>query len=376
MASKKVTSQEASEMQQVQEQIASLQGSLNAVLALLQEKGPSIVKASDRDWQDMTRTEHVVTTGDTLQAETEASRLKDDLQQLAASAKSQKTLTGTIIGVKSANADNDTATQLAEVQFGNDTCTVLIPSYELWDYDVEKYRTKDTEKDIERNMIDMIGAEVPFVVQRVDKSSRTAIASRLQALEKEIRANYRRTTRTGKPRVMVGSLVEAKIIAYKKNSLLVNVLGIDTKIPATREDNRLTWDYVQDIYSWAMENGLYKNTIIQVRVQGIELYKAKKLNREYDLGGIKVSYKDTCQNPMEIYWNTIHEGEKGSCIITGISDAGVFVKYKNRVPVLCKAPEIGKEPKIGDTNFVVEITLKEDKPETGKRIFGIFKVKG
>lgn len=375
MASKKVTSQEASEMQQVQEQIASLQGSLNAVLALLQEKGPSIVKASDRDWQDMTRTEHVVTTGDTLQAETEASRLKDDLQQLAASAKSQKTLTGTIIGVKSANVDNDTATQLAEVQFGNDTCSVLIPSYVLWDYDVEKYRTKDTEKNIQRNMIDMIGAEIPFIVQRVDKSTKTAIANRVQALEKEIKANYKRTTRTGKPRVMTGSLVEARIIAIKTHALFVNVLGIDTFIPATPNDNRLAWDYVPNVPEWCAANGIKKNKIIQVRVQGIELNKVKKLNREYELGGIKVSYKDTCPNPMDNYWDTIHEGEIGMATVTAVTDSGVFCKYKNRVVVLCKTPDLGSEPYPGETR-IVEITLKEDRPDAGKRIFGVFKIKG
>lgn len=375
MATKKATQppeMSQSEMQSMQQQIANMQSSLNAVISLLQGGGPAVTKATAQEWQEMTKTEHVVTTGDTLQAQTEASKIKDDLADLVASAKSQKTLTGTIIGVKSANADNNTATQLAEVQYGNDTCTVLIPSYELWDYDVEKYRTKDSEVSVKKAMIDMIGAEVPFVVQKVEKASRTAIASRLAAMEKEIRANYLRTTRTGKPRVMVGSLAEAKIMAIKAHAVIVNVLGIDTAIPALPNDNRLAWDYVPNCPSWCAENGLEKNKIIQVRVQGIDLAKVKKLNREYSLGNVKVSYKDTCVNPLDAYWGTIHEGEVGMAVVTAVTDAGVFCKYKNRVVVLCKTPDLGTAPYPGQQRLV-EITLKEERPETGKRIFGIFK---
>lgn len=374
MATKKTrpTEPSQSEMQSMQSQIASMQETMSAVLSLLQGGGPAVTKASAQDWQQMTKTEHVVTTGDTLQAETEASKIKDDLTNLVASAKSQKTLTGTIIGVKSANSDNDTATQLAEIQYGNDTCTVLIPSYELWDYEVEKYRTKDSERPIQKNMIDMLGAEVNFIVQKVDKASRTAIASRLQALEKEVKNNYIRKTRTGKPRVMVGSLVEAKIVAIKAHAVIVNVLGIDTAIPATATDNRLAWDYVPDCPMWCAENGLEKNKIIQVRVQGIDLAKAKKLNREYTLGQIKVNYKVTCPNPIEAYWDRIHEGEVGMATVTAVTGAGVFVKYMNRVTVLCKTPDLGTAPYAG-LQRPIEITLKEDRPETGKRIFGIFK---
>ena len=374
MASKKTQKpDQQSDLQSMQEQISSMKSTMDAVLSLLQAQGPAVQKASAQDWQQMTKTEHIVTTGDTLQAETEASRIKDDLTDLAASAKSQKTLTGTIIGVKSANSDNDTATQLAEIQYGNDTCTVLIPSYELWDYDVMKNRTKESERPIRKNMIDMLGAEVNFVVQRVEKSSRTAIASRLSALEKEIKANYMRTTRTGKPRVMVGSLVEAKVVAIKAHAVIVNVLGIDTAIPALPSDNRLSWDYVPNCPAWCAENGIEKNKIIKVRVQGIELGKVKKLSREFTLGQIKVSYKDTCPNPLDQYWDTIHEGEIGMATVTAVTEAGVFCRYKNRVVVLCKTPDLGTAPYVGMPPRPVEITLKEDRPETGKRIFGIFK---
>ena len=375
MALKKGKTPEAQngEMQDMKAQMAAMQGTMEAVLQLLQAKGPAVVKASDKDWNDMTKTEHIVTGGDALQAETEASKLKDDLLDLINSSKSQKTLTGVIIGVKSANADNETATQLAEVKYGNDTCTVLIPSYELWNYDEEKFRVKGYETGIKKNMVDMIGAEINFIVVRVDKGSRTAIASRLRALEKEVNLNYIRITRRGKPRVTAGSLAEAKILAIKAHSIVVNVLGIDTAIPAMSIDNRLAWEYVVDCPSWCAENGLTKNKIIQVRVQQIELQKVKKLNHQYVLGAAKVSYKDTCPNPLEAYWDSIHEGEIGMATVTAVTEVGVFCTYKHRgVPILCKMPDLGTPPAPGERR-TVEVTLKEDRPENGKRIFGIFK---
>jgi len=337
------------------------------LMQLASKNAPKIAQASDKEWKELNKSEHIVTSGESLQAETKATKFKSDLERLMASSKSGRILTGTIIGIRSTNVDKDIATWVAEVQFGYDTCTVLIPSYLLYHYDITKYTNPGQERLVHNTMENMIGADIGFVVRHVDKAKKLAYASRLQALEQEAYNNYIRIVRsTGKPRANVGEFIEAKVLAIRNNSIIVNALGSDTIIPANTEDNRISWEFVNDCHTM-----FSVNDVIAVKILGIQEQKVEKYNDSYRLVATKLSHKETLPNPIEEYWDTIQEDEIGTAVVTAIRDGNVYCKYKNRVNILCKSPSRGIEPYIGQKRNV-RITLKKDEPGEGKRIFGVF----
>jgi len=335
-------------------------------MKLATKNSPKVTLASPEEWKALNKSEHIITSGAELKAETKATKFQSDIEKLIASSKSGRILNGTIIGIRSTNSDNGIATWVAEVQFGNDTCTVLIPSYMLYHYDITKYTNPGQERIIHKTMEDMIGADIGFVVRHVDKAKKIAYASRLQALEKEARDNYIRQTRTGKPRAYVGGFVEAKVLAVRNNHIIVNALGSDTIIPAKTTDNRIAWEFVNDCHS------LFSvNDVIAVKILAVKEEKVDKYNDTYTLVATKLSHKETLDNPLDQYWDTIQEGEIGTAVVTAISNGNVYCKYKNRVSILCKSPDRGTEPYIGQKRNV-RITLKKDEPGEGKRIFGVF----
>lgn len=336
-------------------------------MQLASKTAPKVAQASAEEWKQLNKSEHIITSGEVLQAETKATKLQSDLERLMASSKSGRILNGTIIGIRSTNADKDIATWVAEVQFGYDTCTVLIPSYLLYNYDITKYTNPGQERLVHNTMENMIGADIGFVVRHVDKAKKIAYASRLQALQQEAYDNYIRITRsTGKPRTVVGEYVEAKVLAVRNNSIIVNALGSDTIIPANTTDNRISWEFVNDCHTM-----FSVNDVITVKVLGIKEQKTEKYNESYRLIATKLSHKETLPNPIDEYWDTIQEGEIGTAVVTAIRDGNVYCKYKNRVNILCKSPSRGIEPYIGQKRNV-RITLKKNEPGEGKRIFGVF----
>lgn len=356
-----------------------------------------VERASDEEWSELKKSEHIVTREkNKLQVKTTSAKTISDLNQLMDSAKSKKHLRGTIVGVQSVALEEEDATKakaleeakkrtgveatsqkddliddistwVAEIQYGEDTCKVLIPSYELFPYKVTDNRSPEQEAIIHNRMYDMIGSEIEFVILHVQKGKKLAFASRLQALDDNGWANYKRETRSGKPRIKVGDIAEAQVVAVRKHGIIVDVNGAECILNCNPESNHLSWDYLEDCHE------LFKiNDIIPVKVNEINTVTHKVYNRTYNLIRAKVSHKETIENPIDKYWDSIRVGEIGLATVTNISDARVFCKYKNRVDILCKAPSHGDAAYIGQTRKV-EITIKKEEPGKGKRIFGVFK---
>ena len=366
------------------------------LLEMTKTKVKKVNRASDEDWAKIKKSEHVVTMGKELKAKTKATMTMEDLESLIDSAKSKRHLTGTIVGVRSIDSgDSDPdgskakalaeaakkngsnasdfekpemtiKTWVAEVRYGNDTVQVLIPSYQLYAYNVSDNRTPEGEEIIHRHLQDMVGCEIEFVARHVDKAKKICFASRLQALDDNGWGNYIRQTKSGKPRITEGSIAEAKVVAVRNHAVIVDVGGAETVLQANKENNNLSWGYVDNCHK------LFKiNDVIPVKVLALRQVKHRVYNESYNIMQVKVSYKDTQTNPMDEYWDTIHEGEIGLAEITRISDARVFCKYKGRVDILCKAPQYGARVMVGDTRKV-QITIKKTTETGEKRIFGIF----
>ena len=366
------------------------------LLEMTEKKPKKVNRASKEEWADIKKSEHVVTIGKELKAKTNATKTMDDLEALIDSAKSKRHLTGVIVGVRpidTGDSDPDGSkakalaearkrgndseddfkkpeatvkTWVAEVLFGNDTCQVLIPSYQLYAYNVSDNRTPEGEEIIHRHMQDMVGCEIEFVAKVVDKGRKLCFASRLQALDDNGWGNYVRNTRSGKPRITEGSVAEARVVAVRNHAIIVDVGGAETVLQATKDNNNLAWSYIEDCHK------LFKiNDVITVKVLAVRQIKHKVYNESYNIMQVKCSHKDTITDPMEDYWDSIHEGEIGLATVTKISEARVFCKYKGRVDILCKAPQYGSRIMVGDTRKV-QITIKKVADNGQKRIFGIF----
>lgn len=329
---------------------------------------PKYKAASKKEFKTMMRSEHVITENDNSAIDTPQTRLKKDLEELNASAQAKRILSGKIIGVRTANPDSKIATALAEVQFGYGTCNVLIPSYLLFNYDIGKYTTAQEQALILRTCNDYIGTEIKFVVRTVEVSKKTAYADRLQALDMEAYANYLKPTSTGKPRVTVGSIVQARVTRMNRKGVTVCALGSESTISSTRDTNEVSWNYIEDC------RGLFSlNQIVNCRVLAIKEENVQKFNNNYTIVRTKLSIKQTTHDPMdEIFDSIVEDGHYLATVTAILSNAsGVFCKIKSGVDVLVAYPRYGELPERGQER-TIKITEKVITPEGKKLLFGNF----
>lgn len=327
-------------------------------------KTRSIKKATKAEKKEMYNSYHVVTETGDLEVKTESTMLREDLTELNASYQAKRVLEGTIIGCRSANPDSDTATTLAEVEFGNGTCTVLIPDFVLFQFDLTKYRTKEYQQAVARRTREMIGANIKFVVKSLDQPHRIAYGDRLKAMEAEAYGNYLRDTKEGRPRVTPGLLVQARIVAVRKDALVVYALGSEAVI---RKDE-VSWCYISDLREEYSVNQMVIVKVLDVKAIEVEKYQ----NEKYRLVYSKLSIKQTTPDPMNKWFDYFKVGGIYQATITGVTESGtgVFVTLQNRVVCMCGYPKYGNLPVLGEQR-VVEVTEKKD-DENGKRIYGVF----
>lgn len=327
-------------------------------------KGRSITRATKAEKKEMYNSNHVVTETGELEVKTESTKLREDLTELNASYQAKRVLEGTIIGCRSANPDSDIATTLAEVEFGNGTCTVLIPDFVLFQFDLTKYRTKEYQQAVARRTREMIGANIKFVVKTLDQPHRIAYADRLKAMEAEAYGNYIRETKEGRPRVTPGMLVQARIVAVRKDALVVYALGSEAVI---RKDE-VSWLYISDLREEYQVNQMVIVKVLDVKAVEVEKYQ----NEKYRLVQSKLSIKQTTTDPMNKWFDYFKVGGLYQATITGVTESGkgVFVTLQNRVVCMCGYPKYGNLPVLGEQR-VVEVTEKKD-DENGKLIYGVF----
>lgn len=339
-----------------------------------------VMQASKGQMQEMFKEEHIITekAGDKVQ--TEATKLKEDMLNLAASSNAKRVLTGTIVGLRSANPDSGIATNMAVVNYGHGTCKVYIPDYLLINYNIDKFRTPDGQKRVKDRIAAMIGTEIKFIVKQFDKRSKIAYADRLKAMEQDAYNNYiRPLNNTGKPRVQVGDIVRAQVTAVGRNVVTVYALGSEANI---RQNAALGEVEVSYNYLANCKTVFKPNMIVNVRVLEIHEEEVQKYSEKYTLVSTKLSIKQTQEDPQAKYFDEFNEGELYSATVSSVTDNAVYVVINGKVDCMCAYPRYGVIPHIGEQR-VVEITLKQTTDEKGnatdrngkpiRRIFGIFR---
>lgn len=333
-------------------------------------RGKKVAPITRSERRRMYAGERIVTEDGEISAETEATDLKEDILELAASAKSQRILEGRIIGCRDIDGSTATKRSMAVVEYGHKTCQVLIPDFVLFHYDYKETLDETTQRNVKRRIENMLGASIKFVVKHLDQKNRVAYADRLKAMENISWNNYVRETREGGPRVIPGMIAQATVIAVSWGYIIVNVLGSDTRIVKSE----CSWGFVEDCRTM-----FDVNDKVNVKILGVKENTVKKSGNEiYNLVFTSCSVKQATSDPVLKYFGDYAEGGKYVATVTGVNDIGVFVNIDDKVPALVAFPKYGDLPTPGEQR-IVQITGKEilDVPQedgTNKqthRIFGV-----
>ena len=310
----------------------------DAIRLHVQRNTHSVQKASDLAKKEIYSSEHVfVEDGDEAFVETDSTHRKEEWLELVASSKEDRILKGTITSITeiSSTMDPDDPDYIpdfmAKVRFKTGQFTVNIPSYVLYHYHYERMN-KAMAMDIQKNMMRRLGAEIDFVVRYCDEATGTVYGDRLSALSMRGVRNY--TSINGrKPNIIPGMIVQAKIIAVARECYRVG--------------NR-----------------------VNVKILSAEPKRVKVFNSYYTLIEATGSIKQAKANPRLKYFAEFNPGDFYAGVITGITEAGVFVNLDNKMDCVCKHPTSGRRMPIMGEQVVVRINSKD---EEKKFIYGSLK---
>lgn len=149
---------------------------------------------------------------------------------------SKKILSGTLSGLETTPNDHRT---IGIVYYNG--YKISIPAAEL----IRLNSTGgDTNTRMEKIISSMIGAEISFMIIAIDNSSRSVIAPRLKANEKNIRTFYFDKNEQGRYKIYEGSIVEARITGVSLTSIRVEIFGAECNI----QPAELSWDFIANAH--------------------------------------------------------------------------------------------------------------------------------
>lgn len=159
---------------------------------------------------------------------------------------------------------------------------VLIPGKEL-----------GLEKDDKKNIRNLIGSEIKFIILESDKLTNTAVASRKKAMERIKKVQLKKYE--------TGDVVYAKIMSVWNKYIIVECLGKDIKLKISD----LEYGYVANL------NNLYQvGDKIKVKIKEIDSEKET----------LKISHKETKEDPYKNIRKSFTEGGEYLAKVTGFSD--------------------------------------------------------
>lgn len=211
---------------------------------------------------------------------------------------------------------------------------VLIPGKEL-----------GLERDDKKNIRNLIGSEIKFIILESDKLTNTAVASRTKAME--------RIKNIQQKKYQTGDVVFAKVISVWHKYIVVECLGIDIRLKISD----LEYGYVANL-----ENLYQVGDKIKVKIKEIHTEK----------GILKISHRDTKEDPYKnIRKNFVEKGEY-LATVSGFSDNGVFATLCQGVDTLATLPVWLETPPLPGDTIIVKV--KKIIPEKRKIYSSLLKI--
>ena len=194
---------------------------------------------------------------------------------------------------------------------------VLIPSTEIKEGNVDKKQLRN-----------MIGSELRFIIVESDKLTNKAVASRKMAMERIRNIQLKKYEKNDK--------IFARVVSVLPKYIDIECLGVDIRL----KTEELEYGYVSNLLN------LYQvGDKIKVVIKEIDSQK----------GVLKVSHKETKQDPYKIARKNYVEAGEYLGEVTGYSDNGVFVKLEQGIDTMATLPNWMEIPPTPGDKVIIKI---------------------
>lgn len=188
---------------------------------------------------------------------------------------------------------------------------ILIPVKEMvYNYpnQLQGQTFKEEMQKLHRNLSNMLGAQIDFMVRGIDSKSRSVVASRKEAMRKKRQIFYIDENLSGERRVREGRLVQARIIGVHEKTLRLEVFGVETTILA----RNLSWEWIGDVHDHYSVGDQIIVRITNVNIEDIDNIHIKTAVRS-DVNSALDNLKQ-CKVQGK-YSGTVIDVHKGVCFI-------------------------------------------------------------
>ena len=296
-------------------------------------------KKSSKSW----RQDQLVTLDERRSVVSSNDKQMDDLIDLMQSLKSRRVLSGIVQGVE---RGMDGGFPVAVVYYGS--YKITIPAEEFIDKPNE-YKGTSLKDSYSLFMGKRLGAEIDYIVKKVDDENKTAVASRKEAMKIKRKMFYFNTNKQGKTVLYNGRYAEARVVSSFKDGVIADIFGQETYIPL----KELSYHRMHD----ASQHFVAGERVI---------VKLLKVDGDIDSLKISASIKQAQEDPFEEAFSKYSEGNMYVGTVNLVSKFGVFVSLEGGIDCLCALPPRGRPP-VG-ARVTIEIS-RMDKDEN--KIWGI-----
>lgn len=256
--------------------------------------------------------------------ETESDKLRSDLLDLVESMKGRKILTGTIQGVERLASNPEMC--YAVIYHGD--FKVIIPVLDAIE-EPEDYRGQPKGDVLHYLLNKRLGAEVDYVVNRIDPEGGVVAASRLEAMALKRREYYFRTDRDGNYQIYEGIRAEARVVSVIRAGIFVDLFGAECYIPL-RELSYQRWVDAASHYQPGQR--------VLVKVLDVDRSDRSKPR-------VAASVKQASENPYEKALKKYAVGNRYVGTVSMVDLSGVFVSLDGGIDCLCTHPKRGRPPR-------------------------------
>lgn len=267
---------------------------------------------------------HVVSIDAERTVETDVDRLRNDLLDIVESMKAKKILTGKIEGVERRPGGPEMI--YAVTYHGN--FKVIIPVLDAVE-EPEDYRGQPKGDVLHYLLNKRMGAEIDYVITRIDQFEEVVAASRLEAMALKRREYYFRTDREGNYQIYEGVRAEARVVSVIRQGIFVDLFGVECYIPL-RELSYQRW----------VDASLHYQPGQRVLVKVMELDRSDR-----DHPRVVASVKQAGENPYEKALRKFEVGNRYVGTVSMVDLTGVFVSLDGGIDCLCTYPPRGRPPR-------------------------------
>lgn len=219
---------------------------------------------------------------------------------------------------------------------------ILIPASEMG-IDVDEELTRQEKESIYRRYINpMIGANIDFVVRKVDEKTNLAVGSRRIAMAIKKKQIFQNRSRSGKKTQAEWAMeervpVEAHVMAVAGSTVRIEVFGVETKVLAKDAD----WIYTANLSDIFCPGDKIKCIIKSINVN------------EEDKSDIKITASIREAYPNKQIDNAATFKDGSICIgeVTGVNVKGYYVLLGDRatgITGFCQTVRGTEIPAVGD----------------------------